>query len=128
MNYILYSILLCVKTDNEEISVTSFDKLIVRDQSIFSKDISGYNSVKISFLGNNVCRIIEIDKGVFKFVDIGVYFDEKEANFDIRIDYELKYYGLTLKQWGFIGSMVLIAIFTSIIIELFYFDVVKYFK
>ncbi|KKO76552.1 hypothetical protein AAJ76_200092476 [Vairimorpha ceranae] len=99
--------------DNIEISKSEFDCIIVKKHIIDSNSLNNYNSVKISFPGTVIYKLVRKNiphlpnARVFILENNTVYF--KKFNTKIRINFERKFFGLILDVWFIIMLMVIIS-------------------
>ena len=96
--------------DNFEIGAGDFDVIYCADQTVYSRDMGRYNSVKISFLADSLLYLKEIRPREFLVLDKSVHFHRESSAMLFQIDLEKKRIGLADFVPPLIGFCVLCAV------------------
>ena len=96
--------------DNIEIEKKIFDVIRYGNSFIYSENIQNATSIKISHPGTSIYRLKEVKPREYELIDTTVYL-KKIAKAPIRIDSEVKAYGLEYFVWKFLCYILLLMAF-----------------
>lgn len=115
MKKVLFFILSIV-CDNIELASREFDELKIGSHVIKSNEMKKYNSVKISFQGTSIFKLKETKPRIFELYDSTVYFNRVDTP-NIRVDFEMKSYGLADFVWRFALFLIFVSIASAYLIH-----------
>ncbi|KAF7683040.1 hypothetical protein TCON_1749 [Astathelohania contejeani] len=108
---IIFFFFLFILCDNIQISKKEFKTLKINDKIIESHTLPENTSVKISFPGYYVYKLIQESKGNYVMKDFSVYIRKPESDkLCVFVEVENLYFGLADFVWRFIVYTVFVVI------------------